>query len=276
MAMEDDGISINMLESYRFWKRWASQKEGLLFPVPYHEWLNKYGDDCPICEGTPARTWSDGVKRYCACSLLKLLSHNEEEYKEYQSPFHQMTLDALHPLHNPPDEADVMLTDTIKYVKGWINRLSGWMFIWGGRGIGKTHILQSIRTALPRGLSIYITAGDFRSKLFSSQRKDGEVEALFNALSSIPILLFDDWGMEYQKLNDWAGATFENIIDRRSNFPDYFPTIVTSNKSEFDLKHSTDDSTLRSISRLCNPVYSMVTELKQDDFRDDLVQQNIK
>jgi DNA replication protein DnaC len=274
--MEDDGISINVLESYRFWKQWASQKDDLLFPMPYHEWLNKYGNECSICEGTPARTWNDGIKRYCVCSLLKLLSHNENEYREIQSPYHQMTLDTLHPLYNPPNESDKELIDTIKVIKTWLVNFNHWFFIWGGRGVAKTHILQSIRTILPKGLCIYITAGDFRSKLFNAQKKDGEVEALFSALSSVPILLFDDWGMEYQKLNDWAGSTFENIIDRRSNFPDYFPTIVTSNKSEFDLKHSSDDSILRTISRLCNPVYSGSIMLSQADFRDDIVQRSIK
>lgn len=273
--MDENGLSINVIESYRFWKKWALRTDGLIFPIPHHEWYSKYGDNCPICEGDPARTWKDGVRRYCVCALLKKLSNNEEEYEFIQSPYRQVGFDGLISLHNPPDEKDIDLIDTIKYVKLWVNQLQSWLFIYGGRGAAKTHILQSIRNILPRGLSVYITAGDFRSKLFGAQKKDDGVERMFNALSSIPVLLYDDWGMEYQKRDDWAGATFENIIDRRSNFPEYFPTIVTSNYPEERLKASTDDSVLRTISRLCNPQYSDVRALRQADFRDKAVQRGI-
>lgn len=273
--MENGKLSIDIIECYRYWKKFSLQSKGVTFPIPYREWWNRYGENCPICHGAKVGVWKDGVERYCACSTQRWLSNNEDILAPYQSLSLNMTLDQLIPLHNPPDKSDKELIITLADVKIWLGKLKSWMFIYGGRGVGKTHILQSVHTYLPKGISIYITAGDFRSKLFSAQRNDGAVDALFNVLSTVPILLYDDWGMEYQKLNDWAGATFENIIDRRSIYPERFPTIVTSNKSEDDLKASTDESTKRSISRLCAAHYSRVIYLSQADFREKTVQNAI-
>lgn len=242
----------------------------------YQDWIVQRGDVCKICDDWRRGTFG-GQERYCLCSMLEWLDEQKDRNNSYQSPFNNVILSQLEPLHNPPDEADLRLQKTVNFINDrWLSAMDRWMFIYGGTGSAKTHILNAIRTYLPAGLSIYITAGDFRAKLFNAQSVDGEVDRMTEALSTTPILLYDDWGMEYQKLNDWAGATFENILDRRSTHPDYFPTIVTSNRSEESFRGSTDKSQVRAISRLCDPQYSIIVEFLQADFRDRLVQESIK
>ena len=263
----DNSLSVSRLASYIFWRDQASL-HNISYPIPYYEWTSRYGDVCPICQGDRIRK-----NLYCICSTLHWLSQQEDDNQDWQSPYQTRKFRELAPLHAQPDAADKALLELKKYIReSWMKKLDMWMFIEGGVGVGKTHILQALRTKLPKGLSIYMTAGDFRSKLFTAQHIDGEVDRLTRALIETPILLFDDWGMEYQKLNDWTGATLENVIDRRSVNPRYFITVVTSNNYTDGIRKGTDMSHKRTVSRLCNPEYSRVFTLNQADFRDPKVQ----
>jgi hypothetical protein len=269
--------SVSRLESYLYWKDEFQEKRPLIsFPMPYDDWVGHYGDVCQICDGWKVGKFSGNI-HYCVCSMLEWLDDQIDNNVSYQSPAATHELKELAPLHTPPDKGDKELQNCINYIsKKWLKHPKQWMYMYGGPGSAKTHILQSIRSYLPRGLSIYITAGDFRSKLFAAQAMGGAVDMFVEALATVPILLFDDWGMEYQKLNDWVGTTMENIIDRRVAFPDWFPTIVTSNLSDTEWSNSSDTGHKRTISRLCDPQYSRVFEFTQADFRSRFVQEAIK
>lgn len=269
-------LSISRLDSYLYWKGRMSQRYPTRpFPMPYWQWEDLVRTPiCKVCDGDEFREFG-GHTRFCICSTLRWLDRQEIDNEDFQSAYNQMYLRDIIPLHNPMDKADKQLMEYVQVFNAWINKPKFWFYVWGTRGTAKTHILQAIRTALPKGLTIYISGADFRDKLISAQRIEDEVDRMIAALKSTPILLFDDWGSEFQKRENWVGAEFYSIIDHRSSFPGYFPTIVTSNNSFKDLGNSSDENTKRTISRLGNPAYSFILQMMQEDFRNPATQKGI-
>ena len=66
------------------------------------------------------------------------------------------------------------------------------MYLYGGYGAGKSHILWAIKNAL-QGLALYVDAGDLASKLRSAVGRN-EVSDMVDTIAACPVLLLDDFG----------------------------------------------------------------------------------
>ncbi len=106
-----------------------------------------------------------------------------------------------------------------------------WLAIYGGTGCGKTHLAQAAaKLAAQRGVDVrfYRTAD-----LFSAIRQaigDNTVEVLVSRLKTVPMLVLDDYGVEYG--TPWEAAKLDEIMTAR--FAELLPTLVTTNKDLAD------------------------------------------
>lgn len=90
------------------------------------------------------------------------------------------------------------------------------LFIWGGSGLGKTHLLLSIasyvRENYPHKKVIYTTSADFKDE-FVNHTLSNTPEAFRNKYRSVDVLLIDDIQMmeKYEKTVDQFFHTFNHL-----------------------------------------------------------------
>lgn len=261
---------ISRLDSYLHWQKVIGEQPdrfpGYTFPQPYQAWAETQGSDCPVCHD-----WRSGFvdtpqgkkNIYCICSTLRWLQASYFSLHEYETPIRPASLNDLGPIGVPP-EADRDLTTLLDFIGKWLVRPTLWFIIQGGNGSGKSHILRAIKTQL-NGLAAYISTDRFQQKLFSIREDSGKIQSLIDSLSTIPILLLDDWGLEHE--SSWTTDTLASIVNRRYMFPEEFPTVVTFNTPLGTLLTSPNPAKRRIISRLIDTDISKVFQLRQADYR---------
>ena len=246
------------LSSWIFWKKYLEKYPdtlpGYKFPQSAMVFHNLYNGSCPIGSDL---TWDTPKRRiYCICSMLDWLGKQHLETAGIEIPIAPASLDDL---RNSKGYGDL-----IKDVRKFIDNPREWMVIQGGNGIGKTHILRAIKTELG-GLALFISTDRLQQKLFSAQNKDDEVQRLIDTISTVPVLLLDDWGLEHR--SSWTTDTIASIINRRYMFPRDLPTIVTTNSQMEYLAASPDLATKRIASRLLDVNIAQWYTVVMDDHR---------
>lgn len=228
---------------------------------------------CPICNGVQSFYASDdGLQYYCLCATLKWLDRRHQEAEEWETRVAPAKLSDLVPLAIPDETAAKDLRKTLEVVRSFLDFPDFWMLLQGDTGCGKSHILRSIKTALP-WLVTYISAESLQSKLFSALGS-GRVDEFRRVLELAPVLLIDDLGIEHK--SSFTLDTIAGVINVRYSNHIEKPTVVATNLSFGDLTASPDIALRRVGSRLVDTKISKYLPLTQDDFRNPSVQMRMR
>jgi len=107
------------------------------------------------------------------------------------------------------------------------------LFLWSGtKGSGKTRMAAGIANELvDLGIQVkFATSLDILQEIKNTWSEDTVTESkLLDALSTVKVLVIDDFGTEAVKENDWRSEKFYKIINER--YLNRYPTILTSNYS---------------------------------------------
>jgi DNA replication protein DnaC len=269
--------TVAILKSYNIWMHQAPrllEKYGYTFPSPVGVWEKLTGPLCPECNGYPTMEDSKGNWIYCVCALSRWLDTHKNDCQLFETPVPAVSLDDLKPFsnHNSPKKGEEDLRVLLSFVRKWMQRPRRWMWIEGGTGTGKSHVLMAIKTALPK-IAFYIGAERFSSECFRTMEhkvltEGGDevtLDDFITRLSTVPILLFDDWGLEHR--TSFVTDQLAAVINNRVRFPDEFVTIVTSNMQLAKLLHSGDQAIERIASRMSDSQYCDFFTLSQADYR---------
>ena len=256
-------------ESYAFWSKWFEDrpKENFSLLSGSRDALFFRGNgSCPFCNSTelydfpvPITTGEYTSERvFCACMLFRLM----DRVWDCESSYIPARINELQMLDNPKGAAKN--TETIKYYfKQFVKGLGKWIYLHGGYGSAKTHLLRAVKTNL-RGLALYVNASDLSAKIYESLGNHtlGDLE---NELASAPVLLIDDFGAEHG--TDYLYSTLYRIVNRRYDRGVLSPTIITSNYTYSELAVSTNDNLKRIASRLSDMKLVIHLTSTQIDYR---------
>ena len=246
------------LSSWIFWKKYLEKYPdtlpGYKFPQSRMTFNKLFDGMCPIGMDL---TWDTPKRRiYCICSMLDWLGNQSRETSGIEIPIAPAYLSDLKNSKN--------YGGLIEDVKKFMDYPKEWIVIQGSNGIGKTLILRAIKTELD-ALALFISADRLQQKLFSAQHKEDEVQKLIDTISTAPVLLLDDWGLEHK--SSWTTDTIASIINRRYMFPADLPTVVTTNSQMEYLVASPDVATRRIASRLLDVNIAQWYTITMDDHR---------
>lgn len=148
---------------------------------------------------------------------------------------------------------------------------SGWLFLFGSVGCGKTHLAAAIANEVlaREGNLIWAIVPDLLDYLRAAFNPTGEVnlsyEQRFDQVRNIPLLILDDLGTE--TTTPWAREKLFQIINHRYNLS--LPTVITSNQ---DL----DKIDERIRSRLGDVAICTSMIIQAQDFRRLTLEQRFK
>ena len=281
-------MKLGVMQAWLFWKdRYVKHPDaffGYHFPDSIAAWDKATGyGDCPFCKAwhlfpVPHSFGFEDDRVLCLCELLKYMDGKLKWGWPYETHVQPAYLKDLHPRKNNKvtssgnivvdrdSDADVQLRNLLDDMKIWMEYPKTWLTITGEPGSGKTHILRAIKTQFP-ALSMFIDAASFQNDLFNARMdNDHPVQELVNILSSVPILLFDDFGLEHQ--SSWTLDTIAGIINNRyRNWKDFI-TVVTSNILVDTLADSSDIAMRRIGDRLVDGEVARAYVLTQSKFRE--------
>jgi DNA replication protein DnaC len=127
------------------------------------------------------------------------------------------------------------------------------IYIWGGVGIGKTHIAYSLLKGAEEVLKVRAVVINLPETLHElredAYRQSGDKLRLESDLLQFRgLLIIDDIGAE--KITDWVGERIYLIINKR--YTENLPTIFTSNLPIADLADRIGDRATSRIVEMCN------------------------
>ena len=219
-------VDISWLKSWITWRN--------IFTMPHELPFNDFkpeidlavgSEGCGLCKDMYIMNdGNDGVV-YCMCQVWDWQKRIENKYQEIRTleqPAYLKDLD-LHPALG--EMGMKTLEKTIAKAESFIKSPFKWLLISGPYGVGKTHIMRAINTALSP-VAVYLSSADLED-LIHKYRKTDELGDLYDMLVQAPILLLDDLGIEY------GGPLFKSIVDRVvdgriKRFPDK-PMVITTN-----------------------------------------------
>jgi len=249
------GLSdISRLASWQYWRKRTDNFATIIQqvsvfrgrPVPLslisgNEMIAAAGKTiCPHCHGRFHQITEVG-DTYCLCAVLDYQSSRGERSEWCRTPF----LNVIEP-ERMDRRKNKTLTEAIETVVAFVDNPDRWLLIIGDRGVGKTNLLQW--TARELGpMALYISADDFEDSIHSAMQ-DHAVSEMIETIKQTPILLFDDWGIEYGK--SFSGESFieaklRSIINWRYALWQEFPTVVTTNLSISQLTQRDSRTTAR-------------------------------
>lgn len=264
--------------SYVFWSIWwqpkptDTEKEKKVKTLNFRtakreELLGLNQGECPFCHGAELKLFpklvpyglyeSDAV--LCACMILQQ-TETDWEIESYWQP---RKLSDLKLLPKPNKEA----AENTKFIRDtsvqFIKQLGMWVYLYGGLGSAKTHILEAIKTQL-RGLALYINAADLASALRTAVGRN-EVSEIVDLVSGAPVLLLDDLGVELK--SDFLYSALYTIINRRYAKRFLAPTFITSNLTQEEIAMSEVENMRRIASRVSDNKLVIPLVSTQVDYR---------
>lgn len=266
---------ISVLKSAIFWRNAVRLAKVAEFtgpgkwPESEQEWLSYHRGPCPFCEGLGILDGkSVGEKAiYCLCLYLRERDELQQMSREFGSSFSPENAHDLIPHLTQPPEGCKDLITLLSYLDDWREKPNSWLYIYGARGCGKTTILYNLKQKYWLGpIALYITMPEFQQGIFNRREDTEELDRFLGFVKSVPILLLDDYGLEYGS-SHWTTAMIAAVIDHRYTFANLLPVVITSNLPPENLLNSPDLMTTRIGSRLIDGQNSRVFRLRGQDFR---------
>lgn len=117
--------------------------------------------------------------------------------------------------------------------EAWANAPSGWLYLHGAFGAGKSHLAAAIANSWRgKGSARFLTVGKLLDTLTMSIR-DGTTDALLINLLECDLLILDELSAAHlsEAASDWRFGRIERIVNERLGKP----TVITSNLAVDDL-----------------------------------------
>jgi len=148
---------------------------------------------CTLCEGTGFTLDADGKAKRCDCTLFaqRLVLFNQARIPAIM---HAKSIESYKELGG--NQAIVKL-NMMRYMQSFPPPKNKGLLLWGGTGVGKTHLVCSLAKylTLNLGLSVAYTSFEDVVPLFRQAIMDGEsVETVMPALVSADCFIIDDIG----------------------------------------------------------------------------------
>jgi DNA replication protein DnaC len=277
------------LQSYLFWRdvfarripeyTWLADdlKDNYKFPGTIHTFMQAqedvyedFHDFCMLCNNDPTRLpgahfLSEDIYIYCLCELLRHMSQLEKNVRQFGSARdYNYKLDQLKPWGN---EASIRaIASAIQRMKGWIEYPNKWVVISGPTGVGKTHIMQSIANAW-YPFALYTVSSEMEN-WFRSGLSDNSLDKIIAVFRSHPILLIDDFGIEWA--TPWLISVLDEIIEWRSRAGRWHDliTVFATNKAGSEIgSYFMRDGVSRIGSRLNNSDMVNYLPIQTNDYR---------
>lgn len=143
--------------------------------------------------------------------------------------------------------------------KIFASSLSGWLFLHGPYGCGKTHLAAAIANfAVQMGIpTLFLTVPDLLDSLrFAYDGNDTTFEQRFNQIKTVELLVLDDFGT--QNATAWAQEKLFQIINYR--YINHIPMVITSNLAMEEIEP-------RIRSRLQDPSMVSLVKINAPDYR---------
>lgn len=131
------------------------------------------------------------------------------------------------------------LAPAIRLCKEFCDNMEGFLVLYGGSGVGKSHLLQAIGEQLVDStISLRYTTVDnllsgWRSLFSSNEDQMVSFETSFTSYAQIDLLLLDDLGSE--KPSEWSISTLTRLIDTRQSNGNK-STCLTTNQNDLQLE----------------------------------------
>jgi len=147
-------------------------------------------------------------------------------------------------------------------VKEWATQPGGWLTLFGGTGVGKTHLAAAAANErLAAGDRVcFAVVPELLDVLRASYRDDGEAsfESIFRSLKEVDLLILDDLGAHQS--TEWASEKLYQLC--ASRYLRSAPTLITMNVLP-------DDLDPRLASRLLDSQRGVALHVKAKDYRTD-------
>lgn len=142
---------------------------------------------------------------------------------------------------------------SLRYIEGHRN-----VVILGPVGVGKTFIAHALgHLACRAGFQVRVYRADEMLRLLRQSRMDNSRDALMTALTTVDLLIIDDFALE-SMTRDESRDVYQLFIERNARLP----TIVTSNRDTAEWIATFDDVLLAqsAVDRFKNNAYDLVIE----------------
>ena len=225
--------------------------------------------NCKICGGLgyvrqdlPVGHPDFGKMQICVCRQQNVeLVARERLYRlSNLEAFERMTFDTFKPQGRMglADQHIRSLEYALSQAATFAQTLSGWLFLSGSYGCGKTHLAAAIANYVVNlGVpTLFLTVPDLLDWLrFSYDSTDVNFEQRFDEIRNVRLLVLDDLGT--QNATAWAQEKLYQIINYRYN--NKLPMVVTSNQNldEIDgrIRSRLQDADLVTTVRIYAPDY---------------------
>lgn len=225
--------------------------------------------NCKICGGLgyvrqdlPVGHPDFGKMQICVCRQRNVeLAARERLFRlSNLEAFDHMTFDTFKPQGRMglADQHIRSLEYALNQAANFARTLSGWLFLTGGYGCGKTHLAAAIANYVV-SLSVptlFLTVPDLLDWLrFSYDSPDANFEERFEEIRNIRLLVLDDLGT--QNTTAWAQEKLYQIINYR--YVNKLPLVVTTNQNldEIDgrIRSRLQDADMVTTVRIYAPDY---------------------
>lgn len=127
----------------------------------------------------------------------------------------------------------------------------GWLYVWGARGTGKTHLAAATaQAAAAAGTPTLYASAPRQLDFVKDGFRDRSANERLDALIGIDLLVLDDLGAEQP--TEWAAATLFALLDERYRYDR--PTVFTSNLHPDALGRTASASVAAQYARIADRI----------------------
>ncbi len=195
--------------------------------------------NCPICAGVgfirrdlPVGHPDFGRLLICSCRQLEVTAGERQRLLRISNleAFREMTFETfkVQGRSGLGDQQARSLQFAFQQAQQYARSLSGWLFMMGPYGTGKTHLAAAIaNSVMDMGVGvIFLTVPDLLDWLRASfSSADETFEQRLDEIRNVRLLVLDDLGT--QNTTPWAEEKLYQIINYR--YTHRLPTVVTTN-----------------------------------------------